>query len=66
MSQCETQHSGSPLTLILPGSSVAEYADLSTPLDETHSWDSWRVFRVFMSLSLITAGGVTVLTSPAS
>lgn len=52
-------------TLILPGSSVAEYADLSTPLDETRVLDSWRVFGVPMSVSLITAGGVTALTAPA-
>lgn len=37
---CEAQHSVSSSTLILPGTSVAENADLSTRLDETHGFDS--------------------------
>lgn len=65
IARCETQHSGSSLTLILPGSSVAEYADLSTALDETHVWNCWRVFGVSMPVGLITTGGVTALTVPA-
>lgn len=65
IAQWETPHSGSSSTLILPGSSVAEYADLSTPLDETRVWDSWRVFGVSMSVSLISVGGVTALAALA-
>lgn len=52
---------GGSSTLILTGTSVAGYADLSSPLDETRVFDSWRVFGVSMSASASATGAVTAL-----
>lgn len=55
----QARRGGSSSTPTLTGTSAAEFADLSSPLDETRVFDSWRVFGVSMSASASTAGAVT-------
>lgn len=61
-SRSQARHSGSSSTPTLTGTLAAEFADLSSPLDETRVFDSWRVFGVSMSASASTAGAVTALS----
>lgn len=59
--QPKTLHRGSSSTMILPGSMEAEYADLSTPLNEESIWEFKMASCASMSILLFSALNGTAL-----